>query len=138
MKKLRDFITESTTINESNPRGEFKVTKPFPTDDCWEYYAVANNDDPDADLEELQPLYDESEFENFIAYAEKKRWKTDKNGYFIIPKGTELYFSHEMDMAPHIGMFEVNGDKINGKKVYYPMVYDSVKYGDYDDYLEEI
>lgn len=133
MKNLRDFITESTTINESDPRGDFKVVRPFPTDDCWEYYAVANNDDPDADLEELQPLYDEAEFENFIEYAEKNRWKKDKNGYFIIPKGTELCFSHKMGIAPHIGLFE-----IDGKNVYYPMVYDSIAYGEYDKYLKEI
>lgn len=130
MKNLKDFINESI-VNEGNPRGKYKVTSPMPTDDCWEYYAYANDDFSQIEQEEMEYPYNESGFARFLEYAKSKRWKTDKNGYYIIPKGTKLEYSDYMSSAPHIGLFEINGDN-----VYLPLDHDSVKYGDYDDYLD--
>jgi hypothetical protein len=108
------------------------VKKNFPTDDCWEYYAVANNDDSQIELDEMRYMYDEAKFDDFLKYAEKKRWKKDGN-YYIIPKGTTLEYSDYLTSAPHIGLFEINGDG-----VYLPLMHDSVEYGDYDEYLKEM
>jgi hypothetical protein len=132
MKSLKDFINEST-INESNPRGEYKVIAPMPTEDCWEYYAYANNDDSQIDLEEMEEMYDQAGFANFLAYAKKKRWKKDGNGYYIIPRRTELTYDDYLSCAPHIGLFEINGDG-----VYLPLMHDSVKYGEYEQYLKSL
>lgn len=128
---LKDFINEAL-VNEANVRGNYKVKKNFPTNDCWEYYAVADNDDSQIELEEMRYMYDEAKFDDFLKYAEKKRWKKDGN-YYIIPKGTTLEYSDYLTSAPHIGLFEINGDG-----VYLPLMHDSVEYGDYDEYLKEM
>ena len=132
MKTLKDFIKESV-INESNPRGKYKVVKPMPTIDCWEYYAVANNDDSKIEMEEMREFYDEAEFQNFLEYAKKNKWKKDGKGYYIIPKDTILAYSNYMSSAPHIGLFEINDDGI-----YLPLDHDTVSYGDYSKYMKEI
>lgn len=132
MKDLKDFINEAM-VSEGNPRGKYKVIAPMPTEDCWEYYAVANNDNSQIDLDEMEEMYERSGFAHFLAYAEKKRWKKDKKDYYIIPKGTKLQYDDYLTGAPHIGLFEINGDGI-----YLPLMHDSVRYGDYDNYLEEM
>ena len=121
MKTLKEYISESI-INESDPRADFKVKKDLPTDFMWEYYEG-----------EVEELIDEIGFEQFLEYAKKNRWKQDKKGYYIIPKGTKLTFYGHMSSASWIGMWEINDDG-----VYISMTYDEVKYGDYDDYLKEI
>ena len=92
----QSFAPEST--NESiikeykNPRDDFRVKKPFPMKDCmWENYDAVDGgtDDP----EYLQKINNEFGFDEFIEYANKNKWKKDKEGYHIIPKGTELSFS---------------------------------------------
>lgn len=133
---LKDFINESLgMVNKAmdKPRGKYTVVSPMPTDSCWEYYAYANKDNSQIDLEEMEDMYRSAEFANFLKYAQKKRWKKDKNDYYIIPKKTTLEYVDYITSAPHIGLFEINGDG-----VYIPLDHDSVEYGDYDKYLEYV
>lgn len=130
MKELKDFINEAL-VNESNPRGKYTVVSPMPTDSCWEYYAYANKDDSQIDLDEIEDMYNSAGFDNFLKYAKKKRWKKDKDDYYLIPKKTVLEYVDYITSAPHIGLFEINGDG-----VYIPLDHDSVAYGDYDKYLK--
>lgn len=129
---LKDFINEAL-VNESYARGSYKVKKNFPTNDLWEYYAVADNDDSQIDLDEMRDVYDEAQFDDFLEYAKKKRWKRDKDGYYIIPKGTLLEYSDYLTSAPHVGLFEIDWDG-----VYLPLTHDSLEYGEYDEYLKEM
>ena len=128
MKDLKGFIKESLY-----PRGDFKVVDNFPTSDCQEFYAYANKDFSQIDKKDLQDVYEEAQFDKFLAYAKKKRWKKDKDGYYIIPKGTDLFFDTHLSSAPHIGLFHIDWED-----VYLPLAYDSLNYGEYDDYLKEI
>jgi hypothetical protein len=106
----------------------------MPTDSLWEYYAVINKDNSQIDYEDLRDICDEAGFEDFLQYAERKKWKTDKSKrYYIIPKGTKLSYAYHLKYASHIGLFEINDDG-----VYIPFLYDSINYGDYDEYLKEI
>ena len=124
MKNLKQFIKESL-----DPRGSFMVKKNMPTQGLWEYYECVNNDPNN----EMAAAVEESEFENFLEYAKKNRWKTDSNGYYIIPKGTKLEFDSYLKCMSHIGKFE-----INGAGVYVTFMYDELDYGDLDEYLKEI
>lgn len=72
MKTLQDFINESIQINESDPRGDFMVKKPFPTDFMWEYYAYVNNPSSLDEPEYTKEMVEDSNFEDFLTYAEKK------------------------------------------------------------------
>lgn len=133
MKQLSDFVKESI-VNESNPRGNFKVIKPFPTDFMWEYYESyksRENEDYEEEYDEMRPLVDEAEFEKFLEFAKKKRWKKTKDGYFIIPKGTTLTWEDYLYSASHVGKWE-----IDGAGVYITMTYDEIKYDEHDKYLE--
>ena len=56
-------------------------------------------------------MVEDTEFENFLAYAKKKRWKKDGDVY-IIPRRTTLDFIGPVDCAPHLGLFEINGDGV--------------------------
>lgn len=63
----------------------------------------------------------------------KNKWKKEKTGYYLVPKGTTLTYSGYLDSSSHVGKWEINNDG-----VYLTMTYDEVRYGDYDAYLKEI
>lgn len=128
---LADYINEALVNEGRDPRGSFKVIYPM-VDERWEFYDFVN--DPDSltsvDADEVKAYVEDTEFENFLAYAKKKRWKKDGDAY-IIPRRTTLDFVGPVDCAPHLGLFEINGDG-----VYISLLYDGLRYGDYDDYLK--
>jgi hypothetical protein len=131
MKNLKDFINESI-VNESDPRGDFKVIEDMPTDFMWEHYDFildGKSDEPEL----MEDICKESDFEGFLKYAKKNRWKKTKNGYYIVPEGTELKFDSHLRCASHMGMWEINGDG-----VYLTMMYDEVRYGEMDEYLMDL
>lgn len=133
MKQLSDFVKESM-VNESNPRGNFKVIKPLPTTFMWEYYESYNSreeEDYDEEYDEISILIEEAEFEKFLEFANKKRWKKTKDGYFIIPKGTTLTWVDYLPSASWVGKWE-----IDDAGVYITMTYDEIKYDEYDKYLK--
>lgn len=132
MKSLKNFIKESM-VNESDPKGDFKVKKAFPTDFMWENYQFINNPDSLDDPDLIEDIVNESGFRDFLDYAEKKHWKKDSDGYYIIPKGTTLTYDGYLSNASHMGKWCVNDED-----VYITMDYDSVSYGDYDEYLKAI
>ena len=132
MKRLKDFIKESV-INESNPRGDYKVIKPMKTDFLWEYYELVDMNEEDREEREMYDCYKNAKFDNFIEFAKKKKWK-EENGSYIIPKGTKLYFEGPCPNASWIGLFRIN----NEKDVFITFTYDELQYGEYDEYLKEM
>lgn len=140
MKTLKETIYESLMINEDlNPRGSFKVVKPFPTNFMWEYYLYMENPEKSDDPDLMEEMCEECNFAEFLKYAEKKKWEKVeakgpyKPGYYIIPTGVKLKFDGYMSSADHVGMW-----KIDRSDVYLTMTYDELSYGDYDEYLKPI
>lgn len=139
MKSLKEYVNESINVksvkmvNESNPESSFKVTKPFSTSFMWEYYTFVENPERSDDPEIMEEVVDRVGFREFLKYAEKKHWKKDRKGYYIIPKGTELNFDGSLGgYLDHIARWE-----IDNSGVYVSMTYDEIIHGEYDDYLEE-
>lgn len=127
---LKEFLNESLMINESDPRGDYKVKKNWTADEIfWEFT------DPNQRAE-----FDEETLQTYDRYCQKAKeagWKTkkvDNVEYYVIPRGTKLEFIGHNPHASHMGQFAINGDE----DWIIEIMYDSLKYGDFDDYLKEI
>ena len=124
---LKDYINESMRVNEGDPRGDYKVYKKWDTEEIfWEY--------EDEDYKDDLPKSSVEHYETFKEKAETAKWKQNKNGFYIIPKGTTLEFISHNPEASHMGQFAINGDW----DWVLQLMYDSLRYGEYDENIREM
>ena len=128
--ELKEFLKESLMINESDPRGDYKVKKNWNASEIlWEFNDP--NQRADFDEETLQT------YDRYCQKAKEAGWKTQKDrniDYYVIPRGTKLEFIGHNRKSPHLGQFAINGDK----NWIIEIPYDSLQYDEFDEYLKEI